>query len=210
MTLRFRDQGEYLREFMNDIRVRCPNCSTDALVRSESARWRSRRTFSCLHCAHSLGESDSRWFGPLRGIARRRCGRCGRWLEKRLQSHKRGRSKLELECPGCSALSLATCDWHRENDGTRDPHFGLPLWLQTRCCGHTLWALNQPHLTFLRGFVSAQVRERVSNRNASLVSRLPKWLKLARNRESVLKSLTSLENRLGREHKAGRSGERSL
>lgn len=59
-----------------------------------------------------------------------------------------------------------------------------------------LWAYNSDHLAFLRGYVEADLREREPNANASLASRLPKWLKSAKNRESVLRAVKRLETKL--------------
>ena len=84
--------------------------------------------------------------------------------------------------------------WHDENP--TDGYFGLHLWLQTRCVGHSLWAFNRRHLRLLQGYVAAQLREREEDewgwRNASVVSRLPRWLSAKSNREAVLTSLEEL------------------
>jgi ribosomal protein S27AE len=77
--------------------------------------------------------------------------------------------------------------------GSFDRYFGLPLWLQTPCCGHVLWAYNSRHLSFLRHYVSAELRERSVMRTTSLASRLPKWIKSAKNRDEVLKGLDRLD-----------------
>ena len=194
---RFQDDGKYLSEFMSCVRVKCPFCGQDGVVtvadHSASGNSRATRSFSCSHCASSFSQADDRWFGPFSGHARRRCRRCGRWLEKQLPHREVRRDTVELDCPGCGATSLSEVNWLRVIASTRDPWFGLPLWLHTPCCGHALWALNENHLELLRAYVSATIRERVPNRNASLVSRLPDWLKAAKNRDAVLRSVAKLE-----------------
>jgi len=77
------------------------------------------------------------------------------------------------------------------------PGFELNIWLQTPCCGSTLWAYNLAHVTFLENYVAATLRERRNHqwgwsRNSSLESRLPRWMQVAKNRLSVLKGLTQL------------------
>jgi len=77
-----------------------------------------------------------------------------------------------------------------------DGFFGCELWLRTNCEGHSLWAFNQRHLTFLEDFVAARLRERRRDpywRNASLGSRLPQWIKSSDNRESLLKAIEKLK-----------------
>lgn len=73
------------------------------------------------------------------------------------------------------------------------------IWLQTRCCGHTLWALNPEHLAWLESYVSADLRTRdVSDGcvNSSLQSRIPKWISSKKNREQVLAAVLKLKAKL--------------
>jgi hypothetical protein len=75
----------------------------------------------------------------------------------------------------------------------RDWYFGLALWLQVPCCGETLWAHNEAHLDYLECFVRATLRE---ERPSTLASRLPSWMKSAKNRDEVLKCIGRLRARL--------------
>ncbi len=77
----------------------------------------------------------------------------------------------------------------------------VSLWLETKCCGHLLWAYNREHLEFLEAYVSALLREQRPSpdgrwHNAALASRLPKWMSSAKNREDVLKGIERLKERL--------------
>ena len=77
----------------------------------------------------------------------------------------------------------------------------LELWLQTPCCGQVLWALNEKHLNWLEKYVAAALRERKQSpkfswSNKSLASRLPLWMKQAKNREAVLAGVGRLRQRL--------------
>ncbi|MBK7977852.1 MAG: hypothetical protein IPK07_32915 [Deltaproteobacteria bacterium] len=86
--------------------------------------------------------------------------------------------------------------------GAADAYFHEPLWLATPCLGETLWATNARHLAFLRQYVEATDRrapERADTepRNSTLASRLPRWLKLAKNRAAVLAAIATLEAKLG-------------
>src|SRR5699024_2318562 len=91
----------------------------------------------------------------------------------------------------------------REQDAWYD---ALELWLQTPCCGETLWAYNKEHLDFLEQYVAATLRERTHPdgtlwsqtpaRNSTLASRLPAWIKSAKNREAVLKGIGKLRQML--------------
>jgi hypothetical protein len=82
-----------------------------------------------------------------------------------------------------------------------DDYFRLPLWLATPCCGELLWALNARHLAALEAYAQADLRERRRHpehgwSNQSFASRLPKWIKAAKNRAEVARSLARLGARL--------------
>jgi len=91
--------------------------------------------------------------------------------------------------PGVIAMG-APVDWY----------FHLPLWLQTPCCGETLWAYNAAHLAFLEEYVRASLREHARGehgwQNQALANRLPKWMADAKNRSEVLKGLERLRAKL--------------
>ncbi len=102
-----------------------------------------------------------------------------------------------LRCPSCSYSR------QRQHQGGEvvigaavDWYFHLPLWLQTPCCGKNLWAYNYEHLTFIENFVGAKHRENLNGKygwsNGSLTNRLPLWIKQAKNRDGVLRSIKKM------------------
>lgn len=105
-------------------------------------------------------------------------------------------------------LSCLSCGYSKEWAGNslairpnQDWYFELPLWLSIPCCGQLLWAYNEQHLDFLEGFVKARLRERSKDdpfgrSNQSLASRLPKWIQSAKNRDDVLKCISTLRAKL--------------
>ncbi|MDX2257665.1 MAG: hypothetical protein NW205_01995 [Hyphomicrobiaceae bacterium] len=85
-------------------------------------------------------------------------------------------------------------------DGT-DPYFGLDLWLVEATRHGIVFAYNAEHLDALAAFVGADLRERhrlapTTLRNRTFQARLPRWMKLARNRQHVLAALARLRQRL--------------
>ncbi len=84
--------------------------------------------------------------------------------------------------------------WHGDNP--TDSIFGFSLWLKIACCGHSLWAFNIRHLDLLFNYASAELRERKQDEsgyaNASIISRLPLWIKNAKNRTKVTAAITKL------------------
>jgi hypothetical protein len=57
-----------------------------------------------------------------------------------------------------------------------------------------LWALNEDHLSYLEEYVEATLREAYPN--STMASRLPDWMKSAKNREDVLKCIRKLRGTL--------------
>lgn len=83
--------------------------------------------------------------------------------------------------------------------GAHDPYLRFPLQLQTRTRHGVLYAYNVAHLDWIEGFVAAGLRERrieAGMANRSIASRLPAWIKAAKNREEVLRALARLRRRL--------------
>lgn len=126
--------------------------------------------------------------------------------------------EILVVCPRCSGMArisqerrvvCAACgfarDWSgrsasfdKDGDPMRDSYFGLPLWLQVPCCGHTLWAYNLRHLNRIEAYVRADLREQERDpergwSNSSLANRLPEWMIVAKHREAVLKAVDRLK-----------------
>jgi hypothetical protein len=133
------------------------------------------------------------------------CPRCGgRALVRRTDAAKDAEvaHRVTLSCGACghSAVQLTN---HAAFGATEDAYFGLPLWLKVPCCGETLWAYNGAHLDYLERYVGARLREHAQHpehgwSNASVASRLPAWMKSAKNRDAILSCIARLrEDRLG-------------
>jgi hypothetical protein len=184
--------------------VRCPRCDRRAVVTREpgmerlpAGELRPRGRLTCGGCglARSQTLDGASWYAPVDVYARVRCSGCGRWLEatRRMHPRRRHARRLPLRCSGCGATTDAPAmPWRFLLRMPHDPFFGLPLWLQASCCGETLWAVDEGHLATLRHYVAAKLRERTPNVNASLPSRLPTWMKLARNRDEILACIDRL------------------
>ena len=106
-----------------------------------------------------------------------------------------------MACPSCGAT--------RQHNGNRltfssaaargpatDPYFGLPLWIQAHTRHGWLWAYNLEHLTLIRSYVEADLRERAhwydTNQKMTLVARLPVWIKRGKNRQELIRVIDRL------------------
>jgi hypothetical protein len=73
----------------------------------------------------------------------------------------------------------------------------MPLRLIEAIPEGNLWVYNAHHHAQLKAYVAAKLRERTANAGyRSMFSRLPSWIKAAKNREAVLKHLHRLEEQL--------------
>ncbi|QES58624.1 hypothetical protein DEJ51_01400 [Streptomyces venezuelae] len=116
-----------------------------------------------------------------------------------------------LACGGCGAVA----DWNPGGrarlvgtvlGGSEDPYFRRPLWLQTRCAGHILWAYNEDHVDELSAYVGARLRERGGVRpTMAMFARLPVWMKRSDRRTEVLAGLDTLRELAKRTAPADRS-----
>lgn len=134
-----------------------------------------------------------------------RCHACAR-ITVRLgaTTHPDCFTPRRVVCPACSYVKEwegggLHYDWYASP--MRDCWFGLPLWLQTRCCGHVLWAYNREHLYIMEQYVAAHLREQEPNargrrigwRSKTLVNRLPEWMIVAGHRRAVLHAIKKLK-----------------
>ncbi len=180
------DCGRWLGAFAGEFIVRCPRCGAAAKVLRQwndlQRRWgpataactscgyarRQERSAGC-ECGRCRRDTPDGWAGPVIISARCRCGQCGRriqiWRRARTAPAARG---LALTCDGCGATTTTSYSVYPVPlpAALVDNCFGLPLWLQTPCAGHTLWAFNARHLEYLKDFLQAEVRERRGTANA--------------------------------------------
>lgn len=166
MPERFADQRKLVDSFGDHFLVECPRCEACAEVRVVLPEETRRRV--TLTCRH--------------------CGYAQRLEQSVYGGYLVSRDPASYE-PGQIGIGAAV-DWY----------FHCPLWLQTPCRGEVLWAYNAEHMAYIKRYVQADLRERRPGadgwRNASLVSRLPKWMQQAKHREAVLRCLDVLQERL--------------
>jgi hypothetical protein len=116
-----------------------------------------------------------------------------------------------MACPCCGkpvdlvidSIACWQCGYNKEFSTYGTSHFRaldtklhLEFYLAIPCCGHTLWAANVNHLDFLEAYVGATLRERMPNKNTSMASRLPEWIRDDKNRDQILKCILKLRQKL--------------
>lgn len=115
--------------------------------------------------------------------------------------------ECQVVCPKCGGAAVeadkvvrcGSCLYRAEYDGdsvaweqATSPWFQLRLLLNTSTTHGDIWVYNVHHLHQLRCYVAATVRDERHSQHASWSSRLPTWMKTAKNRDMVLKALDKL------------------
>jgi len=190
-----------LRSFSKEIFVICPHCSKKAIVITQIEentipyQTETKVTFKCDNCFKPL--IKNRWYGPIEIFAKtKNCGFCGSEF-KFSQKVDKYNTEAIIKCEVCLKEKLYTIDYNHtyaNNKQATDPYFGLQLWLQTTIEKNIFWAYNYEHLEYLEKFVSAKLREQEFISKYSLSQRLPNFIKLAKNRDRILKIIERQKN----------------
>lgn len=198
VAVRHFDDGRGLRSFADRVAVRCHRCQTPGWVVTSKSCCRMSAQFRCSGCSASLDGSD--WVGAMRMQGRRPCGYCGhQWLcvNRRIASGVPAPATFPARCGQCGRSSDVDASATPLRDAEpADPQFGLPLHLVEPTRAGLLWAYNAEHLQALHDYAAATLREHGGVRNSSMFSRLPQWMKLARNRVLLQRSVERLQRRL--------------
>lgn len=197
------DTGRYLDSFASEVHIKCVRCNAAGTVFAHLLAWQWRASFECAECGLTLDTACGDWVGPVLLTGRRPCGFCGhKWLNPRISQRGWPREVLDsvvASCLECGHESVVPVVAERVHDGVEhiDPHFGMPLLLVDAGRHGAVWAYNADHIQALKSYVAARLRERgVNAGNASMLSRLPAWIKSAKSREAVFKRLVKLERLL--------------
>lgn len=201
MSLRYYDEGYPLVYWATEVEAICPKCGKTGVIKGNPSNREWHATFMCSECSHSLRTEISKWQGPVRGFGSRPCGYCGhKWVYAReFCEIPKAINKCHKvsSCPVCNKESQVKLTYYKSKpeDHAIDPYFGLELALKENTRYGTVWVYGKPHLEELKKYIEAKLREGGSDK-WSYFSRLPTWLKSAKNRVLVLKALTKLEKRV--------------
>jgi len=184
------------QSYMTEFVVACPKCRKDALVTTNSGYVPSAGKLTCSNCMHSERSEDLIRYNM---IVKRNCDNCGKSINVEIPNLKEPSQQVTIPCSHCGI----TRTFEPRNEPTRlvyksigaatDPVFNLPLWFQAEIKGNHFWAYNRRHLQDIRSYVQAKLRERQSEGYTTMVERLPQFIKEAKNREAILKTIEQLE-----------------
>jgi len=200
MTNVNRYQGDPIRmyDLMDHFIVHCPKCNGKAEIEvNEFLRFKSAklRCGTCYFSENVLNRTRYR----SSGIGW--CLHCSTKLSLKIEERKTQPAYISANCPECNKKSKIKENWETfvmkyKDQGIIDPAFGLDLWYQDEVKGEIIWAYNDTHLHEIRNYVKAELRERTTNRfKMTMVEKLPNFIKLAKNRDDVMKALDRMEKK---------------
>jgi hypothetical protein len=185
--------------YMTEYLVVCPKCQKDALVTDYNPRFRCNGKLYCGNC-HYLENADNRI--RYEQLVSMNCANCGRPIAVTIPNNKQKATSLLISCAHCHMLHKVKprneeyLVQYGSNSAVNDPVFNLPLWLQHAVKNDVFWAYNRIHLADIRAYVQATLRERQIRSGTTMVERLPNFIKVAKNREAILKIISQLERKV--------------
>ena len=190
---RYRAEPVRLYDLMSEFLVQCPKCDNKAIIIKPSTFEYKNATLKCTSCHYSETVTDLIRFKPT---GKAKCNHCLALLDlSAIVGYKSIPTFVNVKCNSCKTINSVNKNWDSyiekyQVSGIIDPAFGLPLWYQDTVKGHVIWAYNQKHLTEIKNYVQATLRERTTDRfKMTMVEKLPNFIKLAKNRKEVLKAI---------------------
>lgn len=207
MIKRHLDKGISNYEYyLSDQNVICPQCNKHSVLKYQPCKEETQYltagkfSFTCQYCLFHLdANNENIKNGNYYIRADGRCCKCGgQWLyaEERIVNSGSLPQFIEKTCTYCKSITKFEdysihFKYHNKIGYTK---FGLELHLKTSTRWGEIFVYNLTHLTELKSFIEASLRERPQNTgNSSYFSRLPAWIKSARNRQEILKAILRLE-----------------
>ena len=219
---RFVDQGLTSLSYLKpELWVVCPKCTALAKITETRDKDQHQVNFCCTQCtyrpelnyARSYGYSWVSYYHDLNHNIEHWRGACEISLHQKCLSCKRGRYKftqhygrisqmpqqIKVECSFCLKTQIFDPSQFNMtkkmiNKIEHDPYLDCRLFLITPVRQGEICAFNPEHLEQLKTYISADLREKSTFcYNRSYFSRLPAWIKSARNRKEILKAILRLE-----------------
>lgn len=190
---RYNAQPARLYDFMDEFFVHCPKCDGRAEIKIPQYFDYKNGILECTSCHFSEKANDLVRYRPS---GKAKCHQCLAFLDlDSVEGYKSIPTYINVTCHSCHTINQVKENWEPyiakyQEAGIIDPAFGLPLWFQDSVKGNIIWAHNLRHLTEIKNYVQATLRERTTDQfKMTMVEKLPNFIKLAKNRKEVLKAL---------------------
>ncbi len=194
---RFTDKNLTLKYFEKEIFVHCPQCNLRAIVTKDDHSYYSKRTLKCPNCMYFQKGRDEIYTISLNC----HCPTCSNGIKVLIPNVKEKKEEIAIRCSKCNTTNnYKPRNINQElvysyNNSPADPYFQLPLWLNESVKDNVFWAYSYEHLSYLKDYLSADLREKNGREYWTMVEKLPTWMTSKKNRELVLKAILKLERK---------------
>ena len=175
--------------------VVCPNCSKMGSVTSDENNY----YFKCHSCVKR--KEVPRYKSEY--VVEGKCEPCANYFRTTVEEDLKHFKALRVHCPRCNTLADASTvrkrspvrvSYHQEIIKGKERFTGYPLYFLDALDGEPIWALNREHLEYLIHYIDADLRIEPWGKYGQSWS-IPKFMKLAKNRQRVLKILKRLREK---------------
>jgi len=188
----------------NETCVVCPKCDKMGVVKYVDEQY----SFTCHSCFEKKIQPNTHVHK-----VEEQCRHCERFFRVELSPEKHQFKVLNVNCPHCDTLNTGKVQkinksWYnytRYQNPKTNGILGYPLYFLDYLDDKPIWALNREHLQYLIDYIEADLREKAVVINPhtgnSFIDikgqsyQLPKFMKLAKNREKLLKILKRLQTK---------------
>lgn len=196
--MRYTGKPKRIYDYMDRFVVHCPKCNGKAEVIAPHFLDYKKAKLSCSSC-HFSDKMIDRVRYVVSGKAK--CTYCIEWLNLEMEGKKKMPKYTNIKCSSCQKINKVSENWTEviekyNEEGFIDPAFGLTLWFTDEVKSEVIWAYNEDHLLEIKSYVASTLRERSTDKfKMTMVEKLPNFIKLAKNRDEVLKALVRMETK---------------
>jgi len=190
---RFKDQGNSIYGFLDNILVHCPKCSKRASITKKKKSFWVDIELKCPNCHYSQKNKIETFDQEIKFY----CSNCAEKVVSFIKDVKSKKELVKIKCPSCKITNAhkpryIKKEWVYKSDENGDPFLNLPLWLSINVKRNVFWAYNHQHLQYLKSFIEAKLRTRHNEPYTSMVEKLPNWIKSEKNRKELIKQIEKL------------------
>jgi len=179
--------------------VVCPNCNKLGVVTNIVTSNENTYQFKCHSCVKRT--EVPRYKSEY--IVKAKCEPCATYFRTTVEENLEQFKVLRVNCPRCDTLANSATvqkirpvqvSYCQEIIQGRERYTGYPLYFLDYLDGEPIWALNREHLDYLINYIEADLRKEPHGKYGQSWA-IPKFMKLAKNRNRVLKVLKRLHKK---------------
>ena len=187
MSNRFKDKNYVLYDFINELHLVCPECNHKLIAKNNPESYKS--TIACTNCGFRTVSENK----VIELSIKTFCNNCGEKI-KFSQIVNERKDYINIRCNACNASHKFEPKISEYNSFyVIIEKYGL--WYTENFRGNHFWAYNDDHLKYIENYIKAGLRQRHNRLGVTLVERLPKFVKSAKNRNDLIKLIEKMRKK---------------